>query len=235
MVVFPTAPAVELTVPRRPDGGQALFGVLFVALFTTLGIAAWGDAGGFFAHPARLAGVALALLIMLSTAFSGCSGFRRRGRTTSAHRRTVPPIFVVILLMAWLPPYCDRRDLWTLDGDVTRYSGLAIYALGGALRVLPMFVLGRRFSTLLAIQEDHRLETRGLYGIIRHPSYLGGCLMLVGWALLFRSGAGVLLMVPFVLAIAYRIQVEEATLLEEFGDEYRMYQTRTWRLVPFLY
>ena len=44
---------------------------------------------------------------------------------------------------------------------------------GGALRIWPVFVLGRRFSGLVAIQPGHTLVTTGIYSVIRNPSYLG--------------------------------------------------------------
>jgi protein-S-isoprenylcysteine O-methyltransferase Ste14 len=74
-----------------------------------------------------------------------------------------------------------------------RWLGVALFAAGGALRIWPVFVLGRRFSGLMAIQPGHTLVTRGIYGIIRHPSYLGLLVNASGWALAFRSGVGVLL------------------------------------------
>ena len=58
---------------------------------------------------------------------------------------------------------------WILDGDAIRWLGVALFAAGGMLRLWPVFVLGYRFSGLVAIQAGHRLVTTG---IIRHPSYL---------------------------------------------------------------
>jgi protein-S-isoprenylcysteine O-methyltransferase Ste14 len=82
---------------------------------------------------------------------------------------------------------------WTLDGDAIRWLGVVLFAAGGALRIWPVFVLGRRFSGLVAIQPGHTLVTTGLYGVTRHPRYLGLLLNSLGWALAFRSGIGVLL------------------------------------------
>ena len=54
----------------------------------------------------------------------------------------------------------------------------------------PVFVPGRRFSGLVAVQPDHRLATGGLYGVIRHPSCLGLFVDALGGALAFRAIAG---------------------------------------------
>jgi hypothetical protein len=56
---------------------------------------------------------------------------------------------------------------------------------------------------LVAIQPGHQLVADGVYRIIRHPSYLGMFILMFGWALAFRSGAGVILaalIIPPVLA-----------------------------------
>ena len=124
---------------------------------------------------------------------------------------------------------------WTFDGDSIRWIGVALFAAGGALRIWPVFVLGHRFSGLVAIQPGHRLVTTGLYGIIRHPSYLGLLVNAVGWALAFRSGIGVLLTVLYILPLFARIRSEEALLRSQFGAEYDAYGRRTWRLIPWVF
>lgn len=98
-----------------------------------------------------------------------------------------------------------------------------------------MFVLGRRFSGLVAIQPGHELVTTGIYSAIRHPSYLGLLVSTLGWVLAFRSAAGVLLTVLLIPAVLARIRSEEALLASHFGRQYEAYRQRTWRLVPGLY
>jgi protein-S-isoprenylcysteine O-methyltransferase Ste14 len=56
-----------------------------------------------------------------------------------------------------LPPSTDRRNFWTLDGESLRWLGVLLFVAGGALRIWPVFVLGRRFSGLVAIQPEHTL------------------------------------------------------------------------------
>ena len=137
--------------------------------------------------------------------------------------------------VAWLPAYTDRHDIWRIDSDTVRYLGLALFVVGSVLRVGAVFVLGRRFSGLVAIQEGHQLETGGLYRVIRHPSYLGLLLGLFGWALVFRSAIGVLVALLLLPPLVARMNAEEALLESEFGERYADYRRRTWRLVPYLY
>jgi protein-S-isoprenylcysteine O-methyltransferase Ste14 len=104
------------------------------------------------------------------------------------------------------------------------------------LRLWPVVVLGSRFSGLVAIQPNHRLVTGGLYGVIRHPSYLGLLLNALGWALAFRSMVGVLLTALLLVPLIARIAAEERLLQSQFGDEYDAFRARTRaRLIPGIY
>src|SRR5207248_9921080 len=135
--------------------------------------------------------------------------------------RWVIPVFVVIgLVNAYLPAYTDRKELWTIDGDMVRWLGVVLFTAGGALRIWPVFVLGQRFSGLVAIQPGHTLVTNGVYGIVRHPSYLGLLVNSLGWALAFRSGVGVLLTALMIPPLLARIRAEETLLRTQFDGEY---------------
>jgi protein-S-isoprenylcysteine O-methyltransferase Ste14 len=103
------------------------------------------------------------------------------------------------------------------------------------LRIWPVFVLGRRFSGLVAIQPGHTLVTSGVYGVIRHPSYLGLLVSSLGWGLAFRSGIGVLLAALLIPPLLGRIRAEERLLREQFGAEYEAYRAQTSRLIPGVY
>jgi protein-S-isoprenylcysteine O-methyltransferase Ste14 len=202
--------------------------------FLELAALGWGGWGALLAHPARAGAVLLSLALAGATAASGMSlGPGRREGAESAG--FFPAAIVGTLLLAWLPPYMDRHDLWTVDGDRARWLGLALLVVGGVLRVWPILVLGWRFSPFVAIQERHELVTGGIYRVIRHPSYVGAVLGLAAWSLVFRSSVGLAMIVPTVWMVVARIEAEEALLASEFGERYEAYRRRTWRLVPFVY
>ena len=96
-------------------------------------------------------------------------------------------------------------------------------------------MLGRRFSGLVAIQPEHTLARSGVYGVIRHPSYLGLLVNSLGWGLAFRSGVGVLLTALAIPPLVARIRAEEKLLHTQFGGEYDAYCARTSRLIPGIY
>ena len=201
-----------------------------------LGLAIIGAGGpaAFFSHPALV--VLAILLFVMAVLVSLSSGNLSPGeREDRGNRWVIPALSVIGLLEAFVPAYTDRIDFWTIDGDATRWIGVAFFALGGGLRLWPVFVLGRRLSGLVAIQPGHRLVTDGIYGVIRHPSYLGLVVTSLGWALAFRSGVGLLLTLASTLVVLGRIQAEERLLSSHFGAEYEAYRSRTSRLIPGIY
>jgi len=208
--------------------------IVLTLAYLGLAVLSEGGAGAFFSHPALT--IVAVVLVALAVAALFTAGNLSRGEREDRGNRWVLPVFAAIgLLQAWLPACTDRIDFWTLDGDGVRWLGVALFALGGALRLWPVFVLGRRFSGLVAIQPGHSLVTSGIYGVIRHPSYLGLLLTALGWALAFRAAAGVLITALIGLVLHARILSEERLLRAHFGHEYEQYCARTWRLLPGVY
>jgi protein-S-isoprenylcysteine O-methyltransferase Ste14 len=117
-----------------------------------------------------------------------------------------------------------------------RPVALAILILGLAVRVIAIVTLGRAFSANVAMRAGQKLQRSGLYGLVRHPSYLGLELILLAFALHTRTWACfAVVLVPPTLAVLYRIHVEEAALRLAFGDDYEDYSQSTKRLIPGVY
>ena len=199
-----------------------------------LAVLGWGGFAAFFAHPARTGLAITTVVLSVAALFSGGS-LSPGEREDRGNRWVLVPLALLGVLGAYLPAYMDRQELWVIDGDAVRWLGLALSVIGGTLRLWPVFVLGRRFSGLVAIQPGHTLVTGGIYGVIRHPSYLGLLVGSLGWGLTFRSWVGVLLTVLTIPVILARIDAEEKFLRAHFGSEYDAYRARTARLVPGLY
>ncbi len=210
------------------------FALVSAAVYLGLAVAGIGGVSAFFAHPPLVALTAVFAVLCVAAVFAG-GNVSRGVREDRGNRWVVYSVITIGLLDAFVPAWNDRIGFWTIDGETTRWIGVAIVAVGGALRIAPVFVLGNRFSGLVAIQPNHTLVTTGLYGTIRHPSYLGLLLGALGWGLAFRSGVGVLLAASLVPVIVARIRAEERLLGDQFGEQYAAYRARTWRLIPGVY
>ena len=211
-----------------------LITILATLAYLGLAVLGWGGFAAFFSHPSLIA-LAITLLVLSGVAVFSGGNLSPGVREDRANRWVIAAFGLIGLLAAYLPAYTDRKGFWTLDGDAIRWVGVVLFAAGGALRIWPVFVLGRRFSGLVAIQPGHTLVTRGVYGTIRHPSYLGLFVNSLGWALAFRSGVGVLLTALLIPPLVARIRAEERLLRSQFGGEYEVYRSRTSRLVPGLF
>jgi protein-S-isoprenylcysteine O-methyltransferase Ste14 len=217
-----------------PVGFRLVLVLLGTTAYLGLAVLGWGGLAAFLSHPARV------VLAIVTVALAGAGLFAGGNlspgvREDRSNRWVIAPLGVIGMAMGYLPAYADRHGFWTIDGDAIRWLGVVLFAAGGALRLWPVFVLGDQFSGLVAIQPGHKLVTTGIYGIIRHPSYLGLLVNALGWALAFRAGVGVILTALMVPPLLARIQAEEALLRSQFGGEYEAYRNRTWRLIPGLY
>ena len=116
------------------------------------------------------------------------------------------------------------------------YSGAVLIVAGLVIRWTAIRTLGRFFTVKVTLREGHRVVRDGLYRYVRHPSYSGALLSFVGLAVSFASWATfVVILVPVFTAMAYRIHVEEAVLVQGLGEDYRQYQRTTARLIPGVY
>jgi protein-S-isoprenylcysteine O-methyltransferase Ste14 len=199
-----------------------------------LAVLGWGGFGAFFSQPAFTALTAVTFALLGAALFT-TGNISPGEREDRANRWVFIPISLIGLLSGFVPAYTDRIGFWTVDGNAVRWIGVVLFAAGGVLRLWPVFVLGRRFSGLVAIQPGHTLVTTGIYGLIRNPSYLGMLVMLLGWALTFRSLLGVLLALLVIPPLVARMAAEERLLRAQFGAEYEAYCARTSRLIPRLY
>jgi protein-S-isoprenylcysteine O-methyltransferase Ste14 len=193
-----------------------------------------GGWSAFFAIPALRVIVAATFLLVIAGLFTEVS--LSSGIREDVKNRWVLWVFSAVgLALSFFPAYTERIGFWTFGGDEVRWAGVALYIVGGVLRMYPVFVLKNRFSGLVAIQPGHQLVTNGIYSVVRNPSYLGLVVNALGWALAFRSGVGVLLALANVPPLVARMHSEERLLESEFGADYRAYATRTKRLVPGIY
>ncbi len=210
-----------------------LFGAGSVAVLWAVVFIA-GGFSAFFSKPALLA-LAIAFLVYSTAGYFAGGNISAGDKEDRGNRWVLVCFGLILLLDLYIPPYTDRIDFWTIDSDTVRWLGVTLFVVGGALRLWPVYVLGDRFSGLVAIQKGHTLETSGIYGVIRHPSYLGMIVNTIGWCLAFRSVAGLLLSALLVPPLLARIHAEEKLLGNQFGDEYGAYCAHTSRMIPGLY
>ncbi|MFX0054889.1 MAG: methyltransferase family protein, partial [Candidatus Hermodarchaeota archaeon] len=120
--------------------------------------------------------------------------------------------------------------------DLVATIGVMILLLGSAVLLASRVQIGQFGGPRITVEDDHRLVTTGMYQHVRNPQYLGFLLLLIGYSFSLGSIVVALLtMIGLFTIFRSRIRLEEELLLAAFGDEYREYMERTWRLVPRIY
>jgi protein-S-isoprenylcysteine O-methyltransferase Ste14 len=123
-----------------------------------------------------------------------------------------------------------------IKSEFLPYIGLLLIITGIIIRFISIRTLGKFFTVDLAINNDHKLITKGLYKTIRHPSYAGSLLSFLGLGLSFNNWVSLAVIFLRVLtAFITRINIEEKLMLEQEGLEYDNYKKHTKRLVPMIY
>lgn len=115
-------------------------------------------------------------------------------------------------------------------------AGLLLLAAGAGLRLHAIRTLARHFTSRVTLLEDHALIREGAYRWIRHPSYLGQILILVGFGALMANAVALVAAPIFTcVALLRRIRVEERALAEHFGQAFEDYRRKTDRLLPLVW
>ncbi len=112
-------------------------------------------------------------------------------------------------------------------------AAIGLFAAGARRYDLRQF-LGLRQAhnenTCSVLTEDCHLDTSGVLGLVRHPWYTGGILLI--WARQLDAAAVVINLVLTVYLIVGAM-IEEEKLQAQFGAEYDAYRRRVPMLVPF--
>ena len=123
---------------------------------------------------------------------------------------------------------------WICAALLTLFFPKMVEAL--AIRVHAIRVLARHFTSRVTILQDHALVRDGLYRVVRHPSYLGEILILIGLGALMANAVSFVAAPLFTtVALLRRIRLEERALAERFGQAYEDDRRATWRLLPLIW
>jgi len=116
------------------------------------------------------------------------------------------------------------------------WLGILLMYAGIALRLYAITTLGAFFTAAVAIAAEQTVIEAGPYRLIRHPSYTGFLITLLGFGLSLTNNWLSLLVIMgcALLGFSYRIHVEERVLKTHLGQRYQEYMQRTKRLIPFV-
>jgi protein-S-isoprenylcysteine O-methyltransferase Ste14 len=162
-------------------------------------------------------------------------------RRQNAPRPSSTPAVVLIKLakIVMLAGLCAQTVLPEVlpilsESAILRLWGGLIFATGLAVAIAARFQLGRQWSDIecSSVAADQKIIEHGVYRFIRHPIYAGDVLLIAGLELALNSWL-VLAVIPLALAVFFKAKREEEKLAGRLS-EYREYQSRTKRFLPFV-
>jgi protein-S-isoprenylcysteine O-methyltransferase Ste14 len=95
--------------------------------------------------------------------------------------------------------------------------------------------LDTNITRTVVTRQEHQLVTHGPYRWIRHPLYTIGAVFFLSLSVLAANWFLLILMLIGFSTIMARTPIEEAKLIERFGDEYRSYMEQTGRYLPKIF
>lgn len=202
------------------------------------------------AHGAQLAVSAADLFVntLLVLAFAVHHSLFARSRIKSRVTRWIAPVaerstyvlvaslLLIVLMWQWRPL---PQSVWSVSSDWSRLALWGLFAGGWTLGLASSLRLGHSetFGVRPVLRRVQRrpfrarsVETRAMYGVIRHPMYVG---FLFGiWATPEMSLGHLQLAVLLTAYILLGRRWEEADLVGRYGDAYRAYRETVPAFLP---
>jgi protein-S-isoprenylcysteine O-methyltransferase Ste14 len=166
---------------------------------------------------------------------------RVRGRGGTARDRGTMWLNIIVITVAVvaagiLTGAFKNAAAWQFGSTGLSAAGLLVMWAGLAVRIWAIVVLGKSFRMTVEVDTGQKVIDSGPYRWVRHPSYTGILLLMVGLSLVYGNwpALAILLVLPAGVLI-HRIFVEETVLTEVIGRAYTDYAARTKRLAPGLW
>jgi protein-S-isoprenylcysteine O-methyltransferase Ste14 len=141
------------------------------------------------------------------------------------------------IYLAWTPvtsiPFLTKRYL--SDGVWTFWLGASVLLFGLGITVWTRRELGRNWSGIVTLKQDHELITGGPYAYVRHPIYTGLLLGFLGSAVARAQWGGLLGVALAAVSFWRKLTYEERFMRQQFGTAYDDYSKRVAALLPFLF
>jgi protein-S-isoprenylcysteine O-methyltransferase Ste14 len=115
-----------------------------------------------------------------------------------------------------------------------RAAGVLLFAAGVALYRLGATALGDAVSPFVEPVPGATLVRRGVYGVLRHPMYLGQACIAVGAPLVLGARYALAVSAVALVTLVVRVRLEEAALRRTY-PEYAQYAAHAKRIVPFVF
>jgi protein-S-isoprenylcysteine O-methyltransferase Ste14 len=160
----------------------------------------------------------------------------KRTRDRAGGDRTLK-YFIPVVLACYLMFGFDFNVPWLQFRIVSRsptigMAAVAVTLAGMLFAVWARISLGRNWSSVPTIKEEHQLIRSGPYRLVRHPIYSGFLVAMFGTFLANGRVSGALSVILLWFAWTAKSRIEEEFMLRTFGSDYEDYRHTTGALFP---
>jgi protein-S-isoprenylcysteine O-methyltransferase Ste14 len=160
---------------------------------------------------------------------------RTRAKEKEKQQKLIVILTTLIFLVGFIIPGLDHRFDWS---NIPTFLVIAadIVVLLGYLMIFQVFKQNSYASRIVEINENQKVITTGLYGIVRHPMYLGILIMYLPTPIALGSYWGLIPFIAFLpVALVFRILNEEKVLSNDLQGYNEYCQRTIYRLIPFIW
>lgn len=159
---------------------------------------------------------------------------RTRGREKVKEQKLIQMINLPVFMAAFIIPGLDRRFGWSdVPAEIIIITNILI--LGGYLIIFNVFRQNSYASRIVETDKEQKVITTGLYGVVRHPMYIGVLIMYMPTPLALGSYWGLIPMALLPVALVLRIMNEEKVLKENLGGYTEYCKKTKYRLIPYIW
>jgi len=140
------------------------------------------------------------------------------------------------LLLFWVASYFGFTERRFLTGsNISLWIGLLMTITGVMFAIWARATLGRNWSGMVTVKQNHELIRTGPYALVRHPIYTGLLFAAVGTSIFDGEIRSLIALLVVLSVLSYKMKIEEQFMTARFGSEYAGYRNKTKALVPFLW
>jgi len=159
---------------------------------------------------------------------------RTRAKEKEKQQKLLSILSTAIFLAGFIIPGLDHRFAWS---DVPTYIVITadIMVLLGYLIILFVFKQNSYASLIIEVNENQKVISTGLYGVVRHPMYLGVLIMFLPTPIALGSYWALIPFAVLPVLLILRILNEEKVLSNNLQGYKEYCQKTKFRLIPFIW
>jgi protein-S-isoprenylcysteine O-methyltransferase Ste14 len=179
----------------------------------------------------RACWILFCVIWLLAAAFTKRSIYRESAAQRLRYGILLALAFLLLTRSHQLPHPFDVRIISGVEA--VKWMAALLCIAGLVFCVWARATLGRNWSGTVTLKEKHELIERGPYRLVRHPIYTGLLAMFVATAIQYGRLGGIVAVVLAFASFWIKLGDEEKLMLQQFPDQYRSYQQRVKRIIPF--